>query len=126
MSYNIQVLIEATQDYFVAETDLRNFLKTWVPGWWEGKTAEQREKYTKYTERSQATFNTVIMMCKLVNVDMDALLSMVKAINRWEKGQKWEYCIHVTYRTEDNVRRALANRDCWSTHYQSTGRKIAA
>lgn len=128
--YNINVLIEATNDYFYAEEELKRFLKTWVPGWWEDKTAKERENYTKYTERSNEKGRALSMLCKLVDIDMDTLISMCKAINRWERhGGKWdrETCIHVTYRTENNVKRALSNPDPydWAGHYRSTGRKIA-
>jgi len=122
-NYNINILIQAVNDYFCAEQELKMFLETWVPGWWENKTTKQREDYTKYTERDQEKFNTVSMLCQLIKIDMDSLITTVKAMNRYEKLTKWEKCIHVTYLNEKNIKRFLAASDEYGYYYNSTGRK---
>jgi hypothetical protein len=127
---NVSVLVEAVNDYFYAEEEYQKFLRTWTGGWWTNKTAEQRENYTRLIERSTLHHNTVIMMCKLINVDLYTVFAMVKAINRWEKhGGKWDrdYCIHISYKNERNVKHFLSKKDEWETqYYHSTGRKISA
>lgn len=125
-TYNINTLTEAVNDYFYSEEEMKRFLKTWVPGWWENKTAKQREDYTKYEERNREKYNTVAMLCKLINIDMASLVAMVKGMNRYEKRTRWEKCVHITYRTEENVKRFLAKDDSIGSlrrHYNSTGRK---
>lgn len=128
--FDISVLIQATNDYFEAEQDRKIFLRNWTGGWWEGKTAKECEEYTKHEERSTERWNAVCMMCRLVGVDLDTLVSMVKAINRWESHSgKWDrpYCIHVSWRDERATRQALEKPDPWETqYYHSTGRKICA
>ena len=126
----IPILIQAVNEYFYAEEEYQKFLKTLVSGWWLDKNPEQHESYTMHYERSTLHCNTVTMMCKLIGVDIDSVLSMVKAINRWEKhGGKWDrdYCIHICYENERNIKRFLTPKDVWETqYYQSTGRRISA
>jgi hypothetical protein len=122
-SYNVNTLIEAVNEYFYSEEELKRFLKTWVPGWWESKTPKQREDYTKYTERNNEKYNTVHMLCKLINIDLAALVAMVKGMKRYEKRTRWENCVHINYRIEENVKRFLAKGDRIEKYYTSTGRK---
>jgi hypothetical protein len=63
------------------------------------------------------------MLCKLINIDMAALVAMVKGMNRYEKRTRWEKCVHITWRTEENVKRFLAKGDGYERYYTSTGRK---
>lgn len=129
-SYDIETLVSAVQDYFIAKEDWQMFLKTWIPGWWEDKTAEQREMYIKLSERYNAAHNAVITICKLVDIDFNTLMAIVKAIARHEKNHgKYDRCIHYTHRDSNAFRRIID--DSWdkkwlSGYYQSTGRKIAA
>ncbi|MDF2499335.1 MAG: hypothetical protein K0Q77_49 [Anaerosporomusa subterranea] len=122
-NYKLNVLIEAVNEYFYAEQELKIFLKTWVPGWWESKTAKEREDYTKYTERSQEKYNTVNMLCKLINIDMKDLFSIIKCMNRYERLTKWEKCLHISHLIDENVRRFLAISDELEHYYKSTGRR---
>lgn len=124
-SYNLNVLIEAVNDYFYAEQDLKIFLKTWTPGWWESKAAEERERYVKHTERSQEKYNAIFLLCKLVNVDIKALFAIVRCMNRYERLTRWEKSLHITNRIEENVRRFLVIVDKYGYehHYKSTGRR---
>ena len=129
--YNISVLIQAVRDYLYAEQELKLFLRTWTGGWWHKKTAQEREDYTKYTEQSSGKWDTVMVLCRLLDIESEDLIAMVKSIDRWERHSgKWDrgYCIiNGGWRAEQNVRRYLTKTDGWgTTHYTSTGRKIAA
>ena len=121
--YNISVLIEAVNDYFYAEQELKTFLKTWTPGWLESKPAKKRENYAKYTERSQEKSNAVYLLCRLININAETLFAMVKSMNRYERRMKWQICVHITYRNEENVGRFLAKNNADYYHYNSTGRR---
>jgi hypothetical protein len=123
-TYDINTLTQAVNDYFYSEEEIKLFLKTWVHGWWEDKTAKEREEYTKYHERNNEKYNTVNMLCQLVNIDMKELIAMVKAFNRYEKKNNYEKCVHVSY--VENVQRLLAKKDSWEFHYKSTGRRMFA
>ena len=121
--YNISVLIEAVNDYFYAEQELKTFLKTWKIGRWESKSAQERETYTHYTERSDGKYNAVYLLCRLINIDAKTLFAMVKSMNRYERLMKWQICVHITYRIEENVSRFLAKKEDSYYHYKSTGRR---
>ncbi len=121
--YNISVLIEAATDYFYAEQELKTFLKKWQPGWLESKSAKEREDYAKYTERSKEKYNAVDLLCRLINIEAETLFAMVKSMNRYERRMKWQICVHITYRNEENVGRFLAKNNADYYHYNSTGRR---
>lgn len=122
--YDINVLIEAVNDYLYAENELKLFLRTWKGGWWTNKTAQEREDYTRYDRTSSEKWNTVNMMCRLLDIDSDRLIAMVKSMNRYEKRERWQVCAHVN---EDKATQFLTKDDGWGTrYYTSTGRKILA
>lgn len=64
------------------------------------------------------------MMCRLLDIESDSLIAMVKAMNRYEKRERWQVCAHAD---EDKATRFLTKDDGWGTrYYTSTGRKISA
>lgn len=129
-AYSLETLKRAVTEYLNAEEEYRIFLKSWKPGWWENKTAKEREDYTKFDEREQGAWNTVIMMCKMIHIEPDTLIPIIKSVNRWEKHSgKYDRCIlsldDLNWETSESIREAIAvNRE--RGHYMSTGRKITA
>lgn len=132
MPCNLSALHQAVNDYFYAEEEYQKFLKTCTPGDMEYKTGKERQDYTKYLERAQGAWNTIIMMCKLVGVDSNALIPIIKAINRWERNHgKWDRCFHwssIRYSSDENFRKNISAIEDFfdDKHYLSTGRKIKA
>ncbi len=131
MEYNINTLIEAAQDYLYAVNDQQIYCIGWHDLWLPSLPAEKQVAYTKHDERVSCKWDMVRMMCKMVDVDSDALIGMVKAINRYERhGGKWDRatCVHLSGREASaRIRAAISNPiDYWAGHYKSTGRKIAA
>lgn len=126
--YKFTVLQEAVTDYLYEEEERRCFLKTWNGGWWESKTAKEREDYTKHEERTNGKWNTVTMMCRMLDVDVDRVIPIVKAISRYEKNHgKYDRCFHFDWRYgEYPVKRFISNEWKEKQHYESTGRRIIA
>lgn len=126
LKINLNTLEVAVNEYFQAEEERQIFLKTWVGGWWESKTAKQREDYTKHDERVSGKWNTVITICRLIGIDCTALIVVIKAFNRFTRnGGKWDRYIGInrlTYWQEDNFL-SLISKDSETLHYKSTGRK---
>ena len=53
---------------------------------------------------------------------MDAVIAMAKAMNRYEKRERWQVCAHLGWRDENHARRFLAKPDEWTGYFRSTGR----
>lgn len=88
MTWNLQVLECAVQEYLTAEEEYRLFIKIWKPcnsSRWLKETAQEREEYIKFTERRDAKWDTVVTICKMLDWDVNALVSIVKSINRYSK-----------------------------------------
>jgi hypothetical protein len=123
-NFNVNVLIEAAQDYLAEENEQRLFLRGWTGGWWENLPAKAREDYTKHSERVNCKWDTVRMMCQMVDVDIDKVISTAKAMNRYAKRERWQVCAHID---EKSALKFFANTDGWGDrYYTSTGRKISA
>lgn len=129
LKINFNVLFGVVNDYLIGEEEYKLFLRTWTGGWWHDKNEEQRENYTKFYERSTLRCEMVVTMCKLIGADVNSVLAIAKAINRWEKhGGKWdrEYCIHVGLHDE-KIMKFISPDDGWGTrYYTSIGRRISA
>lgn len=130
--YKLSILTQAVTEYFEAESEYRKFLKTRKPNFWESKTAQERAEYTRHLGRTESAWNTLIMMCKLVTVNIDALIPIVKAINRWEKNHgkydrhlDWNF---LRYSQDKNFRKNITSYEEFfdDKHYLSTGREIKA
>lgn len=121
--FNPHVLITYVNDYFYAEEERRLFLRKWKGGWWESKTAQEREDYTKYSERSDKMWDALVSMCQMINIDIDRLLAIVKSINRYDKNHgKYDRNAHIN---EHKFLKVILISDGWGTkYYFSTGRII--
>jgi hypothetical protein len=125
IEYKIDALIEATVATLQEEEAYKMFLTSWTGGWFESKSPQEQVNYTKYSERESAAWNALQSVCKTIDVDMDTLIPVVKAINRYEKHNgRYDRAIHTCFMRQDSFRMMVAKRDWDYGHYQSTGRKI--
>lgn len=111
--YNIQVLIEAVNDYFYAKQEFEEYLEIKMPKDRPFPLANvEREKvivYTSLRERMNYYDETLNKMCRLVDVDINKLTSVVKAINRFEKNHgRWNRVLHLSYFDEIKLQRFIA------------------
>lgn len=83
MNISLPVLQEIVSDYFYAEEEYRLFMRSWVPGWWECKTAAERENYTKYDCQRDSAWDAVRSACRLIGADLDVVVAIMKSIARY-------------------------------------------
>lgn len=123
ININLEALIQMVNDYLYAEEELKLFLRTWKGGWWQNKTAQEREDYTKYTERSSKLWGGLSTMCRAFNIDVDRLISFVKCLNRQERKCKYQKCFtSIRYRDERSAVKYLFAPEV-NGYFESTGRK---
>ena len=83
------------------------------------------EEYGEYRHKETASTCTAYALrcaCEVVSADMDAVIAMAKAMNRYEKRERWQVCAHLGWRDENHARRFLAKPDEWTGYFRSTGR----
>ena len=71
---------------------------------------------SRYTEVKLAK------ICSEIFADMDKVIATAKAMNRFEKRERWQVCAHIGWRDEDNIRRFFAEDDGLQHYFCSTGR----
>lgn len=123
-SYNIRALLDMAQNYLNAENEYRIFCLTFKGGWVPSLDTEEYGNYVRKETASTCTWDALRSACEIVSVDVNAVLTTAKAMNRYEKRNRWQVCAHVGWRAEDNVRRFWASPDGWSGYFHSTGRPL--
>lgn len=115
IKYNVNALLDMAQEYLAAENEYRTFLLGFRGGWVPDMEPGEYGEYCKREATSSRTWEALRSACKIVSADMDAVLKMAKAMNRYEKRECWQTCAHIDWRAEDNARRLLAkDRDDWA------------
>ena len=123
--YNVKALLDMAQEYLTAENEYRLFLRTWKGGWVPSMDPEKYGEYVRRDVMTSATYDALRSACKVVDADLDSVITTAKAMNRYERRERWQVCAHVGYRDEDPLRRFLASPNEWETkYYRSTGRPI--
>ena len=126
-SYNVRALLDMAQEYLNAENEYRVFLLTFKGGWVPSMKPEEYGDYCKKEAASNYTYDALRNACKIISADMATVLATAKAINRYEKRERWQVCAHIpgTCYGEERVRRFFSEGDGWAGHYHSTGRRKA-
>ena len=121
-NYNVKSLLDMAQEYLNAENEYRVFLLTFKGGWVPSMKPEEYGEYRHKETASTCTAYALRCACEVVDADMDAVIAMAKAMNRYEKRERWQVCAHLGWRDEDRARRFLAKPDEWAGYFRSTGR----
>lgn len=121
-SYNVKSLLDMAQEYLNAENEYRVFLLTFKGGWVPSTKPEEYGEYRHKETASTCTAYALRCACEVVSADMDAVIAMAKAMNRYEKRERWQVCAHLGWRDENHARRFLAKPDEWTGYFRSTGR----
>ena len=121
-SYNVKALLDMAQEYLNAENEYRVFLLTFKGGWVPSMKPEEYGEYRHKETASTCTAYALRCACEVVSADMDAVIAMAKAMNRYEKRERWQVCAHLGWRDENHARRFLAKPDEWTGYFRSTGR----
>lgn len=124
-SYNVSALLDMAQEYLNAENEYRVFLLTFKGGL---VTSMKPEEYGEYRHKETASSCTAYALrcaCEVVSADMDAVIAMAKAMNRYEKRERWQVCAHIPrdYYGENRIRRFLSGGNEWTGYFRSTGRR---
>ena len=121
-NYNVKALLDMAQEYLNAENEYRVFLLTFKGGWVPSMKPEEYGEYRHKETASTCTAYALRCACEVVSADMDAVIAMAKAMNRYEKRERWQVCAHLGWRDENHARRFLAKPDEWTGYFRSTGR----
>lgn len=122
-NYNVKALLDMAQEYLNAENEYRVFLLTFKGGWVPSMKPDEYGEYRHKETASTCTAFALRSACEIVSADMDAVIAMAKAMNRYEKRNRWQVCAHLGWRDEDHARRYLANPDEFAGYFRSTGRR---
>lgn len=82
-------------------------------------------------KESSCTGSALSTACRLVGADVNTVIATAKAMNRFEKRERWQVCAHLPTGWcsrcgeygEDRVRRFFASREWDADYFQSTGRR---
>lgn len=134
--YKPEVLVEMAQEYLESEYSYRKFIyrHTNQYGSLVLDTEDNRRDYWLKDKESVCTHSALSDVCRMVDADMDAVLAMAKAMNRYEKRMRWQVCARLPTgwcprcgeygeHGEKRVQRFFANRDVDSDYFKSTGRR---
>jgi len=96
--YNPEMLMYMAQEYLNAENDACIFYRRHRP--FPGvmldlTTSKDREDYCTHDARTPYTWRAFIDACRLVNADPDTVMGTVKAMNRYERRERWEVCARL-------------------------------
>ena len=135
-TYKPGVLVEMAQEYLEAERSYRDFIAqhknqygSLVLG-----SADDRVSYWVKDKESSCAGSALSTACRLVGADVNTVIATAKAMNRFEKRERWQVCAHLPtgwcsrcgeYEEygEDRVRRFFAAREWDADFLQSTGRR---
>ena len=135
-TYKPGVLVEMAQEYLEAERSYRDFIAqhknqygSLVLG-----SADDRVSYWVKDKESSCAGSALSTACRLVGADVNTVIATAKAMNRFEKQERWQVCAHLPTGWcsrcgeygeygEDRVRRFFAAREWDADFFQSTGRR---
>ena len=133
-TYNPEVLVGLAQDFINAENDARIFYRKHRP--FPGETlvlhtVEDQLSYARHEKESSCTWSAFVNACKLVNADSSIVMATVKAMNRYERRNRWQVCARLpsgyNWRKgeeyEDTLRRFWSVPDPDAAYFQSSGRQ---
>ena len=132
-TYKPEILVEMAQEYLQAEEALRVFVKkhTPFPGYCNLSDRHDESEYWRLDKASSCTWDALRSACRLVDTNIDAVLAMAKAMNRYEKRERWQVCAHLPSGYDwhnhedrkDTLRRFWSAPDPDTDYFQSTGRR---
>ncbi len=132
-TYKPEILVEIAQEYLQAEEAFRVFVKkhTPFPGYCNLTNRDDESEYWRLYKGNSCTLDALCSACRMVDADVETVLSTVKAMNRYEKRERWQVCAHLpsgyNWRSyEDRVetlRRFWSVPDSDADCFKSTGRQ---
>lgn len=105
-TYDPQVLVNIANDCIYEENEQRRFWRKHRPtpgALLDLRTESDKIDYYRHDERTSQLWQAFSRSCKLVHADPDTVLATVKAMNRYEKREKWQVCAHLPSYEYDNT-----------------------
>ncbi len=135
-TYNPEVLVAMAREYLNAENDARIFYRQHRPfpdALLDLRTVEDRITYERHDKETTCTWCAFLDACKLVGADPEIVMGTVKAMNRYEKRERWEVCAYLPsgYDWHNHEDRIETLRRFWSVPewdaecFKSTGRRMS-
>ena len=133
-TYKPEILVEMAQEYLNAENDARIFYQQHRPfpgAMLNLQTVEERACYERHDKETSCTLSAFVSACRLVNANPDTVMATVKAMNRYEKRERWQVCAHLPggydwhnhEDRKDTLCRFWSVSDGEDNYFQSTGRR---
>ena len=135
-TYKPEILVGMAQEYLQAEHSYREYIRehTNKYGVIRLETVDAGIWYWVKEKESHCTWDALRSACRMVDADMETVLSTAKAMNRYERREQWQVCAHLPSGWcsecgeygeygEERVRRFFAERAWDAGYFQSTGRK---
>ena len=107
-NYNVNCLMIMAQTWLNAENEFNVFLLTFNGGLVHNMDPERYGDFVEHKTESLATWRALSDACTLVGADIEKVVGMAKAMNRYEKRENYTKCAFVGWRAEDSARRYLS------------------
>lgn len=132
-TYDPKILVETAQEYLEAEREYQEFVRTHKNeyGTLQLLSADKEISYHVKEKETSCTWYALRDACRMVNADIMTVVATAKAMNRYEKRNKWQVCAYLPTGWcpecrgdgENRVLRFFAAQDPDAECYQSTGRR---
>ena len=104
-TYDPQILVDIANDCIYEEGEQRRFChkhRSAPDALLDLHKESDKIDYYIHSERTSALWFSFSRACKMVHADPDTVLATVKAMNRYEKREKWQVCAHLPSYEYDN------------------------
>lgn len=132
-TYDPKILMEMAQEYLEAEREYREFIRTHKNEYGDLQllSTEEHINYWIKEKESSNFWSALSNACRLVNADIVTVIATAKAMNRYEKQNKWQvcaclptgWCSACCEYGEYRVLHFFAAQNSDAECYQSTGRR---
>lgn len=107
--FDASKLIEMAQDYLLEEAEYQQYRRTFKGGWVPSLDPSKYGRYKQLEATATAKLEYLKRTCDILGANMDSVLKVAKAVNRYEKRVRWQYCIRIDHR---DTKKRLARHVC--------------
>ncbi len=85
MKIKIDKVVELANNYLLAENEYHAFAKTLKYCWMPSNSTEDQVRYAEHWKETNTYYDSVRIVCQMLDIDINKLIALVKATNRHEK-----------------------------------------
>ncbi len=104
-NYNVRMLLDMAEDWLAAENDFHIFLLTFKGGWVPNLDPSEYGRYVQKETECVQKWSALNTTCDIVSANAPAVVAAAKAMQRRDKKERWQTCIHFSRAMEENARR---------------------